>query len=274
MKILTTGGTGFLGKALINQFLAAKHSVANIGRRSFGDSRVIDIKANEQYEDFLSDFQPDYIIHLAAAFDNSNIDEIVDVNIKLPLKLLELASNCGSCFVYISTYWQLGCKNKVHAPIDLYSASKKSMASFMELYSGYHNVPCKEVMIYGTYGSTDNRGKLLDILINAAISGESVELSPGEQNLNLVNVSSLSGKMVEQLLIDNGCMHEKLAFISERNYSPIQLVELIRKNSHINVDFGAKEYRKVEVMEPIFDPDFKFFVMNDDIPEYIKQALN
>ncbi|WP_432467994.1 NAD-dependent epimerase/dehydratase family protein [Agarivorans sp. Z349TD_8] len=273
MKILTTGGTGFLGREIITQLLVAKHSVVNIGRRSFGDSRVVDLNVYDNYEESVREFKPDYIIHLAAAFDNTNVDEILDVNIKFPLKLLELASHVGSNFVYINTYWQLGCDNKIHAPIDLYSASKKSMTSFMELYSGYKRVHCKEMMIYGTYGSTDNRGKLLDILINAAMSQQAVKLSPGEQKLNLLNVRTLAAEIINHLIMENDCMYEKLAFFSEQNYSPIELVELIRKNRDIDVEFGAIKYRETEVMKPVFDPTFRFVIMRDDIPDYIKRSL-
>lgn len=75
MKILITGASGFIGTNLLEDMLEKGHSVLNI---DFNEPKIkernevwknVDIVEYEPFEKVVLDFNPDYIVHLAARTD-------------------------------------------------------------------------------------------------------------------------------------------------------------------------------------------------------------
>ena len=64
MKIIVTGGTGFLGKRLCRKLKIHKHDIF-----SYDIIDGFDILDTNQLERVFDDFNPDVIIHLAACAD-------------------------------------------------------------------------------------------------------------------------------------------------------------------------------------------------------------
>src|SRR6478609_1004800 len=75
MKILVTGGSGFIGTNLISFLIEKGHSVKNIDINPPRDKRLleswskIDICDRELLVPEVKNYNPDYIIHLAARTD-------------------------------------------------------------------------------------------------------------------------------------------------------------------------------------------------------------
>ena len=76
MKILVTGGSGFIGTNLIEKLLEnGNHEVLNIDisepklENHFSIWRNIDIRDEKALSEIIVDFAPDYVIHLAARTD-------------------------------------------------------------------------------------------------------------------------------------------------------------------------------------------------------------
>ena len=60
-KVLVTGGTGFLGKAVCSELISSGYSkVISVGSKDF------DLRSQASVEDMLSQHRPDCVIHLAA----------------------------------------------------------------------------------------------------------------------------------------------------------------------------------------------------------------
>jgi CDP-paratose synthetase len=272
MKILMTGATGYIGNVFTSVILKLGCSLANIGRTSHKDKRVINYLFTDSYLDILKSYQPDVIIHLAASFDNINIDSIIDINIKIPLKLLEANSKTVKAkFLYIGSYWSFGDKNSPGIPIDLYSSSKKSFESFMDYYREYKAVECVNVILFGTYGKSDNRGKLLDYLINSAKNKTEVNLTEGKQKLNLVSVNDLANEIYKLIRLKSSFPNYLIA--SNKEYTPRDIVSLISKYSKLDVNFGVKKYRDVELMNPSYPIAFEEIIIKDRLEEYIAQSF-
>jgi len=89
-KTLITGGTGLLGSAVTNHFLLKEEACLSIGSR---ECCLID---RESTFNLLSDYNPDYIVHLAAKVGGlkSNMDFVGDYfseNIKINTNIMEAA---------------------------------------------------------------------------------------------------------------------------------------------------------------------------------------
>jgi len=78
MKILVTGGAGFIGSWVVDTFLKEGHEVVIIDDLSTGREENIpngaefikcDIRDSEKVEKVISDFKPDVIDHHAAQID-------------------------------------------------------------------------------------------------------------------------------------------------------------------------------------------------------------
>lgn len=75
MKIAVTGASGFIGTNLLEKFIADGHEVINIDfhkpkiekRKKYWKN--VDITDLKEFEKVLVDFQPDYVVHLAARTD-------------------------------------------------------------------------------------------------------------------------------------------------------------------------------------------------------------
>tara|TARA_R110001592_G_scaffold178142_1_gene418804 strand:+ start:522 stop:1343 length:822 start_codon:yes stop_codon:yes gene_type:complete len=272
MRILIFGGTGYIGSRLASFLVSKKYEVGNVSRKVSKISGVKNFSINDDLQFVLNSFMPNKIIYLSACFNNEDINEIVNVNINIPLNILKIIEHMEDVeFIYTGSYWQFGDKSTPHVPIDLYSASKKAVLPFLDYYNNYTKIRCKEIVLYGTYGESDGRGKLLDYLLNSALSNELVELTEGNQKLNLVSIRDIC-KAIESIILTKDAV--KFAIKSSEEYSPRRIVELIRKHTTLDVNFGIKPYRKVELMSPIYPDSYRIITIQDSLPLYIRNRLN
>ncbi|NGZ18747.1 NAD(P)-dependent oxidoreductase [Vibrio aestuarianus] len=271
MNILIYGATGYIGNKLSEHLLSLGYSVGNVGRRNSRFDCVENYLFDDDINEIISTFKPDKIIYMTACFDNNDVSNIVDINIKKPLEILKsLEVNSFIEFIYIGSYWQFGNKDKPNIPIDLYSATKSAIVSFLDFYNEYSSVSCKEIVLFGTYGESDGRGKLLDYLIEMSNSNKIVSLTEGYQELNLVHVKDVCMSIEKILQLRKG---KKFQVLSKVSYTPRDLVRIIQKYQPINVEFGKLEYRSVELMRICNQPSYQPFISEDNLITYIKSKL-
>ena len=112
MRILITGGAGFIGSAVIRKAIHDGHIICNIDALTYASSldnlvsvaesnnyyfEHIDLRERKKIDQVLEKFQPDSIIHLAA---ESHVDRSIDdasnfitTNINGTFNLLESSRN-------------------------------------------------------------------------------------------------------------------------------------------------------------------------------------
>lgn len=113
MKILITGGTGLLGKALAGSINAKYEIIATfIGNYEIPDTkqiryRKLDVRDGEGYLHLFKDFRPEVAIHTAGVnspdYAQKNSDEAHEINVGGTQNILKAAEACGSKFIYISS---------------------------------------------------------------------------------------------------------------------------------------------------------------------------
>jgi nucleoside-diphosphate-sugar epimerase len=117
MKILMTGGTGFLGQYLVRELAAVHEKIFITGRNSEKPSTFKDLKNVEYIRADLTDPQltdtldgdilnVDLIIHAAALYDiKSSYDKVFLQNVFATQNMLGLAKKCKNlkAFYYVST---------------------------------------------------------------------------------------------------------------------------------------------------------------------------
>lgn len=274
MKILIYGGTSYIGSNLCHYLQSKKIEIGNVSRGKLASPNITNFSFSDSVEDIITTFKPNKIIYMSTCFDNNNIESIVDVNIAKPLTILKTLETIPSGnkieFIHTGSYWQLGDISSPNIPIDLYSCSKKTISEFLKYYNTYSLIKCKEVILFGTYGGSDGRGKLLDYLIQSARNETEVKLSPGDQKLNLIDIQDLVEAFYHAI---NDEIHNKFCIRSTHEYSVKELVGKINKYKSISVNFGARPYRNVELMTPYYPKDYQEIVVEDTVEEYIKLNL-
>lgn len=267
MRVLIYGGSSFIGKHLTRHLLKHNYQVAHVDRTITHNKDVKHFQLSNGLTKPINQFNPNYIIYLSASY-GSDVEESIEVNVTMPLTILEsLKNNKEIEFIYTSSYWLLGNKEQAQ-PINIYACAKKSMSDFLTYYHTYQQVNCKELLLYGTYG--DRPEKLLDNLISKSLKNKKLALTEGKQKLNLVHIDNLCNAIIDKVL---GSSFNKLAIYSDKEYTPKQLVELINSHRPLQADWGALPYRDVELMTPIYSDRYKGIIIHDTIPEYIKTKL-
>jgi UDP-glucose 4-epimerase len=174
MKVLVTGGAGFIGSHVVDELLAAGHTVSVVddlstGKQSNVDARVrfnlADIRDAEALAEIFDREQPEVVSHQAA---KANVRESMekpvlyaDVNVLGSLNLLEQARRTGvKKFVYASTGGAVYGEPQIlpvteeHPinPLDPYGASKHHVEHYLNLYHENFKLPYTILRYPNVYG--------------------------------------------------------------------------------------------------------------------------
>lgn len=173
MKILVTGGAGFIGSHVVDSYIQAGHEVVIVDNMSTGRGRNLNPQAtfyqldlrDPQLETILAQEKPDVVNHHAAQIDvrRSVADPLFDasVNILGSLNLLESARKHNvQRFIYISTggavYGEpeyLPC-DEAHPinPICPYGASKHTVEHYLFMYHQIYGLNYTVLRYPNVYG--------------------------------------------------------------------------------------------------------------------------
>ena len=156
MKILITGGAGFIGTNLAKKLLKENHTVDVIDDYSTGYFEGNHLKEIMYYKQDLVDITGKYdiIFHLAAlsriqpSFENP--DETFRVNVLGTQKVLELAKRTGAKVVYA------GSSSKWHDPHQSPYATTKWLGEEMcKMYRRTYNMDVEIARFYNVYGPNE-----------------------------------------------------------------------------------------------------------------------
>lgn len=209
-KIIVTGGAGFIGSAVVRQFLAETDvTVINVDKLTYAGNlgslpglldnprhlfEQIDICNAQEVERVFHEHQPDAIMHLAA---ESHVDRSIDgpaafvqTNIVGTYTLLEAARNYWNAlpegrksafrFHHISTdevYGTLGdtgffTEETAYAPNSPYSASKASSDFLVRAWFHTYGFPVVTTNCSNNYGPYHFPEKLIPLMILNALAGK------------------------------------------------------------------------------------------------------
>jgi len=154
MKILVTGGCGFIGHALCKRLLEEGHEVHIVDNHYIGREAKIaegakfvggDVRAMEN----ISDKPYDWIYHLAAfsrvwlSYENQNYT--FSTNVDGTKSVLEYAKRNGSKVIFASS-------SSIHHSISPYSTSKRMGEELCRFYRDGLGVDITIVRLYNVYG--------------------------------------------------------------------------------------------------------------------------
>ncbi|AJP74786.1 NAD-dependent epimerase/dehydratase family protein [Sphingomonas hengshuiensis] len=268
-RALVTGITGFIGGALSKRLLAEGWRVDAIVRpQSNTDclpfARDVNFHIVEDGQDLTPVFaesRPDSVFHLASLYlaehRPDQIGALVQSNILFPTLLAEAMAATGSrCLINTGTAWQ-NFQGKDYHPVNLYSATKQATEDLLLYYASARDLSVVTLRLFDTYGRGDKRRKLLQILIDSAKSGDPIDMSPGEQIVDMTHIDDVVDAFLlaaEHQLAQQRTLSETY-YVSNERQSVRALASLVSETlgRPIEANFGGRPYRAREVMHP-FSP--------------------
>ena len=211
MRILITGGAGFIGTNVTLSAIQKGHSVLNVDCLSYAGSlnnlvsienhpkysfAKVDIRDQIKIRNILNEFEPEYIFHLAA---ESHVDRSIDSalrvlssNIMGTCVLLDeftkywikKGSPNGYVFHHISTDEVFGTvKNNIkfdestkYDPLNPYSASKASSDHLVRSWINTHGLPAIITNCSNNYGPYQFPEKLIPLTISNALKNKNIPI--------------------------------------------------------------------------------------------------
>jgi nucleoside-diphosphate-sugar epimerase len=267
-NIVVTGATGFVGSNLVRFLLKKDFKIYLILRTDSNFANLSDISEEVEifrYDnqiknliDFFSDVKPITVFHLASNFiaehESHQIDSLIQSNITFGLHLLEAMKVSGvKQLINTGTSWQ-HYNNEDYNPVCLYAATKQAFESLIEYYVQTEGFKVITLKLFDTYGETDTRPKLINLLNKFADENIELNMSPGEQMLNLVHILDVCDAYYLAYEIVNAekfTGNKVYAVESNENFKLKDIISLFEKitGKKINVNWGGKNYRKREVMD-------------------------
>lgn len=261
MKILITGGSGFIGGAIVKR-LQINSTVELIcttrDKTDSSESKIFFDLFSTNFEDnlFLKFGSPDIVLHCAwGNVKKINSLKHMDTELFYHMRFIEnLVRNgvkkivvLGSCFEYGKQNGEV-YENQIPNPNTTYAVAKDSLRRYIEFLNKKHEFDFQWLRIFYVYDESGNKGSnILSSLKEAVDSGDEVfDMSLGEQSLDYIEVKELS-QMIEKLILQN----KVKGIINCCSGNPITVNELIQKSLKKwdrNIDFnrGKYPYREFE----------------------------
>ena len=218
MKLLVTGGAGFIGSAVVRLAVRQGHSVVNLDALTYaacldnvaGVSNApgyqfekADIRDRAALDAIFARHQPDAVMHLAA---ESHVDRSIDgpgafieTNVTGTYNLLEAARSywvgqgrpAGFRFHHISTdevFGTLGPTGKFteetpYAPNSPYSASKAASDHLVRAWAETYGLPVLMTNCSNNYGPFHFPEKLVPVVILKALAGAPIPVYGAGENV-------------------------------------------------------------------------------------------
>ncbi|MDU8943265.1 dTDP-glucose 4,6-dehydratase [Ovoidimarina sediminis] len=218
MKILVTGGAGFIGSAVVRAAIGQGHSVVNVDALTYaacldnvasvGGSEAYafehaDIRDRAAMDRILAEHAPDAVMHLAA---ESHVDRsidgpaaFIDTNVMGTFTLLEAAREhwqrqgapAAFRFHHISTdevYGSLGADGQFreetpYDPRSPYSASKAASDHLVRAWGETYGLPVLVTNCSNNYGPFHFPEKLIPVVILNAVAGKPIPVYGAGENV-------------------------------------------------------------------------------------------
>lgn len=267
--VIVTGATGFIGKHLVERLSQDGYKVVLLVRktsvlktRSSDNIVRVDVDGTvEQLTNLFNNTKPMMVLHLASLYlpthQPDDVQKLVASNISFPSQLLEAMKLSGiKKFLNTGTSWQ-HYNNEKYDPVNLYAATKQSFEDILQYYVSAEGFSSITLKLFDTYGPADERKKLFHLLRDSTQNTNGLEMSPGDQLLNIVYIDDVIEAFVAAIaLLEKGPQYKNDSFaVSANDDEIISLRELVGLYSDVtgttpNIKFGARPYRAREVMQP------------------------
>lgn len=259
MRIIITGGNGFLGSNIIRKLISQNHKVYAFSGQN---TNIIDILDQIQFdfshtcdlnlfENKIKDFKPDVVIHCGWSGGN-NYDDINDLNqfydnIQPSIDFLLMLSKLPKKpkFIGIGSFSEYGTyltqvnEENIENPINLYGLSKLTFKKYSETICELNNMEWVWIRPCYVYGPYDVKTRLIPLLINKFLNNENITLDKCDKIIDYIYIDDFTEYIYNLIVTPNVGVYN---ICSGNQYELKNIINLIytltNSNSKINYDLN------------------------------------
>ncbi|HEX5944753.1 MAG TPA: NAD-dependent epimerase/dehydratase family protein [Acidimicrobiales bacterium] len=230
MKLLVTGGAGFIGSALVDRLLAEGHEVDVLDDLSTGSlANLADARADRTHRltfhqidvrdrhvvDLIARRAPDVILHLAAQADvRASVTDPsydADVNVRGAINVLEgarrartrkvvVAASGGTLYGEVAPRHLPAKESQKQAPVSPYGVSQRAVLDYLRMYRNLHDVEYTALALANVYGPRQDpevAGAVVAVFAAQLVADEPCTIhGDGEQTRDFVYVDDCVDALV------------------------------------------------------------------------------
>jgi nucleoside-diphosphate-sugar epimerase len=286
MKILITGGCGYVGTELVKHLIANGHSIINVDTQWFGNKlkphpRLKNLKLDIRDINKISMKGVNSVIHLAGIANDPSVelDEKLswEINVLATRFLIEKAiKNKVKKFIYASSGSVYGVKKEKEVtedlsllPISAYNKTKMIAENVLLSYQKLINVYCIRPATVCGFSERMRLDVSVNMLTTQAIENKKIKVLGGKQirpNINIKDMVRVYDFFLKKRL-KNGCYNAGF-----ENISIMKLAKMIKKKINCQIKLyksnDIRSYRQSS--KKLLNAGFKrLFSVNNAIDEII-----
>lgn len=264
-----TGATGYIGSHVLKYLLSKGWDIHVIADPKFGYANIKDVLSQIdvfEYDgnilslcEYFQKVKPVVVFHLAAAvitnYKPEQVPVLIQSNIQFGTEVLEAMKYAGTKqIVSTGSYWQ-NYNSDSYNPVDLYAATKEAYEQILQYYVDAFCFKAVTLRLFDVYGEDDKRPKIWSLLCSIAGTEMSIDVSPGEQKLDLVyidDVCSAYESAYNYLIKIHKPVRDVFGVSSGKLRTLKELVDILEDQlgKKIKIKWGGKAYKSREVMAP------------------------
>ena len=252
MKVLLTGGTGFIGNKFVEKFSKEFNLIIFSSKEKIQEQKII--KTIEK-------INPDVIIHLAALSGLKNCElnqkEAFDVNVIGTENIVKGCIKNNSRLIFLSsrevyglTVMKKSDENDKLEPISVYGQTKMKAEKIIQKYGIKENLDYTILRVSNVYGPGSKSG--INRLIIDALNKKKIIINGGEQILNLIFINDVI-QILYLILKNNKISKEIFNIGSENTISLNEFIKILIKLLDQNIEIQINEKPSFE--SSYFDPN-------------------
>ena len=277
MKILITGGAGFIGSAIVPRLQKANNEIFVYDNLSFGNRQFIDLDDDHfmlgdildasKFKATANQIQPDIIIHLAAIhfipYCNEHPFESADINIRGTMNILEAASQLKNLkkviFASTAAVYPISDEavNEQHEirPLDIYGLSKltgEHLCKKFQLETGIDTIACR---FFNAFGPNETNPHLIPEIENQLREGKRViELGNLTPKRDFIHTHDMAEAITALIALQN-VGYDVFNLGRGIEYAVTEVVDAFSKilGEEIEIKVAQERVRKVERMHLLAD---------------------
>jgi UDP-glucose 4-epimerase len=228
MKVLVTGGAGFIGSHIVDQLISEGHKVVVVDNISTGRKEQIHPEAvfyhvditRPELKDVFHKERPDAVIHQAAQIQvNTSVEDPAfdaTVNILGTINVLEACRETGvrkvvyasSAAVYGNPEYLPLDENHPVRPLSGYGVSKYTVEHYLAVYSHLYGISftaLRYANVYGIRQVPHGEGGVISIIIDRVLRDEPMTVfGDGEQTRDYIFVEDVARANLAALTAGDG----------------------------------------------------------------------
>ena len=219
MRVLLTGGSGFVGSHTARRLLSEGHEVALVLRQPSKATRLKDIldrtvvvesdlERITDCRDIITDFNPEAVVHTAwagvAGKDRNDLGQVD--NITASTDLMRLSVEIGvRYFLGFGSQAEYGpCPARVDetqrpAPTTLYGGAKLATGMNLSLMAAQTGMGFCWLRLFSSYGPDDSPAWVISYLVDTFLAGQRPSLTECEQMWDFIYIEDVAGAVAAAL---------------------------------------------------------------------------